>query len=170
MNITCRELNATDLEQIRNLLEHEAPNQWNHLTAETIARQIDLLAAGGASASVLEENEILGVAIMLIGGNCPDTMEKYALIDDIAFIQDVVVGQRFVGKGYGSGLLRASLDRARELGCRAVYLERHEENLASAGMMRKAGFEHVETFHDPDRRTSGSRNTTVMRYVIKTLQ
>ena len=166
MHVACRELQSVDLEQIQGLLKHEAPNQWNHLTPETISSQIDLLGAGEASAAVLEADRIYSVAVMLTGGHCPSSMRKYALTDDMAFIQDVVVGRQFVGKGYGSELLKASVERAKQLGCRAVYLERHEENLASAGMMRKAGFEHVETFHDPARRTSGSRKTTVMRFLF----
>jgi hypothetical protein len=46
--------------------------------------------------------------------------------------------------------------------CEKVYIERHEENLASAGMMRKASFKLVGTFYDPQKRTAGSRNTSVL--------
>ena len=51
--------------------------------------------------------------------------------------------------------------RKRDL--KEVFIERHEENLASAGMMRKAAFSHVETFHDPAKRTSGSRNSSILK-------
>lgn len=42
-----------------------------------------------------------------------------------------------------------------------VFIERHEENAGSAGMMRKAGFREVRTFNDPERRATGSRRTTL---------
>ena len=47
------------------------------------------------------------------------------------------------------------------MGVDAVFVDRHEENLASAGMMRKAGFTEVETYADPRRRPHGSGRTTV---------
>lgn len=56
--------------------------------------------------------------------------------------------------------LRSSINGGHE-----IYIERHEENLASAGMMYKLGFDIVETFYDPEKRDHGSRNTAIM--VIK---
>ncbi len=46
-------------------------------------------------------------------------------------------------------------------GIEDVYIDRHEENLASAGMMRKAGFVELETYADPARRPNGSGRSTV---------
>ena len=46
----------------------------------------------------------------------------------------------------------------------ALLIDRHEENLASAGMMRKAGFVTLKTYLDLERRDYGSRKTTVMAY------
>ncbi|KZN44401.1 hypothetical protein [Pseudoalteromonas luteoviolacea] len=45
-------------------------------------------------------------------------------------------------------------------------IERHEENLASAGMMKNAGFTIYETFHDPDKRSSGRQNSVVLGYIL----
>jgi hypothetical protein len=47
-----------------------------------------------------------------------------------------------------------------------LLIDRHEENLASAGMMRKAGFTELRTFVDLQRRDYGSRKTTVMGYPL----
>jgi len=33
-------------------------------------------------------------------------------------------------------------------------------------MMRKAGFQVIDTFHDPDKRSSGSRKTAILQYNI----
>jgi L-amino acid N-acyltransferase YncA len=48
-------------------------------------------------------------------------------------------------------------------GLKDVYIDRHEENAASAGMMRKGGFVEVDTFAEPARRPHGSGRTTVCR-------
>jgi hypothetical protein len=48
-----------------------------------------------------------------------------------------------------------------------VFIERHEENPGSAGMMSKAGFVEIDTCHDPARRALGSRRTTVCRLSIR---
>lgn len=66
------------------------------------------------------------------------------------------------GKGLGCKLLLEAVSLAGGVGCRAVYIERHEENAASAGMMRNVGFEEVDKFYDPQKRSSGSGNTTVL--------
>jgi len=48
-----------------------------------------------------------------------------------------------------------------KLGADVVFIDRHEENLASAGMMRAAGFVEIDTYADPRRRPHGSGRTTV---------
>jgi len=48
-----------------------------------------------------------------------------------------------------------------------LLVDRHEENLASAGMMRKAGFDGVAHLYvDLARRDYGSRKTTVMGFTL----
>ncbi|MFT5259188.1 MAG: ribosomal protein S18 acetylase RimI-like enzyme [Saprospiraceae bacterium] len=161
--IITRILAEKDYAEIQHLLETQARNDWNHITSKTISQQFELLRSGNAIASVFEAQQVAGVSIMLLGDSCFKAMAKYAKLGEMAFIQDVVVHEGHAGKGLGSKLLLESIQQASQRGYKAVYLERHEENLASAGMMRKVGFDEVETFYDPNRRVSGSRNTTVMK-------
>jgi ribosomal protein S18 acetylase RimI-like enzyme len=79
------------------------------------------------------------------------------------YICEVVVHRQFQGGGLGTALLREAITCLIEQGFREIYIERHEENAASAGMMRNAGFMEIATFHDPARRKHGSRCTTVCR-------
>ena len=65
------------------------------------------------------------------------------------------------GQGLGSRLLGESVKFLAEQGVQDIYIDRHEENAASAGMMRKAGFVELDTFPDPARRPSGSGRTTL---------
>ena len=151
---------------MRELLLKEGTNEWNYITDESIEHQFKLIQDGKALAVLAEEGEILGFAIVIFKGSCPSKLSKYEQVSTIAYINDVVIASNQSGKGLGTRLLKESIRLAGVEKCSKVYIERHEENLASAGMMRKAGFELVETFNDPDKRTSGSRNTTVQSICI----
>ena len=83
------------------------------------------------------------------------------------YVGEAVVHREHAGKGLGSRLLKEVLAALAGEDCKEIYIERHEENLASAGMMRKAGFTEVATFDDPQRRSSGSRRTTVCRIILE---
>ncbi|MEP1469342.1 MAG: GNAT family N-acetyltransferase [Halieaceae bacterium] len=162
MNIASRKLTEADLEQMKTLLFNEGPNEWNYLTEESVNEQLTLIREGQALAVVAEDNEIMGFAVLIFGSACPEKLSSYQSLDEIAYINDVVVSQRLSGQGVGTKLLLKCSSIAKDKNFNAVYIERHEENLASAGMMRKAGFELVETTYDPAKRFSGSRNTSIL--------
>jgi ribosomal protein S18 acetylase RimI-like enzyme len=75
-----------------------------------------------------------------------------------------VVRRERTGQGLGTRLLREALAALSSMGVDAVFIDRHEENIASAGMMRRAGFMELETYADPRRRPNGSGRTTVCRF------
>ena len=70
----------------------------------------------------------------------------------------------WVGQGLGTRLLREALASLSSRGVSSVFIDRHEENLASAGMMRRAGFVEMDTYADPRRHPHGSGRTTVCCY------
>jgi len=59
-------------------------------------------------------------------------------------IVEGVVDRQFAGQGVGSRLTEMCKQALRAAGITRIYVERHAENLASAGAMRKAGFVEVE--------------------------
>ncbi|GAA0348781.1 hypothetical protein GCM10009092_11450 [Bowmanella denitrificans] len=67
------------------------------------------------------------------------------------------------GQGIATQLLINCLGQAEKKHARVVLIERHEENLASAGMMKKAGFYIIDRFYDPDKRESGSRCSVIFQ-------
>ncbi len=67
------------------------------------------------------------------------------------------------GGVWARALLKQALALLAAQGVYTVYIDRHEENAASAGMMRKAGFVEIDTFAEPARRPHGSGRTTVCR-------
>jgi len=162
MKVHSRPLNAADFEQMRKILLRDGPNEWNYITTESIDLQFQLIRDGKALAVLAEENEITGFAILIFKEACPSKLGQYSDLSTMAYINDVVVNINFSGKGIGSTLLQKAIELAHKEQCEKVYIERHEENLASAGMMRKASFQIVNTFYDPKKRTTGSRNTSVL--------
>ncbi len=138
-------------------------NQWNYLPEEGIAAEFQCLNSGEAIAFIAEDTNMVGFAISLLSQACPEYLWKYTPLSKIMFIADVVVGADHAGKGIGSELLKLSIAQSVTLRCESVFIERHEENLASAAMMNRAGFTLVETFYDPGKRHSGSQNSSILK-------
>jgi RimJ/RimL family protein N-acetyltransferase len=162
VKIHTRQLYAADFEQMRKVLLTDGPNEWNYITDESIEQQFQLIRDGKAIAVLAEENEIVGFAILIFKESCPSKLSQYSRLSSMGYINDVVVSTMYAGKGLGCELLKKAIELARNQQCEQVYIERHEENLASAGMMRKAAFELIDTFYDPNKRDAGSRNTSVL--------
>lgn len=162
MKIHSRPLQIADFEQIKKILYRDGLNDWNYLTAESVEAQFQLIREGTALAVLAETDEIIGFAILIFKQACPEKLCQYADLSTLAYINDVAVNALYRGQGIGSRLLNKSIEIARHAQCDQVFIERHEENLASAGMMRKAAFSVVDTFYDPQRRTVGSRNTALL--------
>ncbi|MGO2511141.1 GNAT family N-acetyltransferase [Marinomonas polaris] len=115
---------------------------------------VDSLGAGS--------NQIIGFAVLIDGAVSPDYLTKYSALNELCFIGDVVVSSAYSGQGIATKLLECCIEKSKEKRATVVLIERHEENLASAGMMRKAGFKVVETFYDPTKRSAGSRKTSIL--------
>jgi len=162
MQVHTRLLNENDFIQMRKVLLRDGPNKWNYITDESIDTQFQLIRDGKAIAVLAEEDEIAGFAILIFKTACPTMLARYCDLSTIAYINDVVVNINHSGKGIGCALLLKAIALAKQEQCEKVYIERHEENLASAGMMRKASFEIIDTFDDPIKRTTGSNKTSVL--------
>ena len=62
-----------------------------------------------------------------------------------AWIEDVIVDESSGGQGIGGQLVRAMLERARELACVTVDLTSRPDRAAANGLYRKLGFEQRDT-------------------------
>ena len=69
--------------------------------------------------------------------------------------------ENMAGRFDGASLAQAACDALATRGITWITADRHEENAASAGMMRRAGLVLISTFDDPERRPHGSRRTSV---------
>lgn len=158
-----------ELADVKALLWEQGPNEWNYLTEEGVDAEFSLIEQGSAAAMVAvdsDKDQIIGFAILMDGKVSPDYLAKYYALGDICYIGDVVVSGAYSGQGIATKLLECCIEKSKEKRAGVVLIERHEENLASAGMMRKAGFQPVDTFYDPEKRSVGSRKTAILGYKI----
>ena len=190
--IEFRDASVAELDNLKTFLFEHGPNPWNHLPVAGVDEELALIAQGKASALMaVEQNELLGFAIFYHSDTLPSRYLQYTGGQQPAiYISEVVVHKAHAGQGIGNQLLIKIIERANPLmessadaeivagaaeadgagmiaGAKettALLIDRHEENLASAGMMRKAGFVTLKTYLDLERRDYGSRKTTVMAY------
>lgn len=143
------------------IFEHGA-NPWNYLPQEAVLGHLHGIVEGSVQAVVAEQaGELVGFVTYLHSSNCRDYQPAQRRDLPQGYIGEAVVHRDLTGQGFGARLLGEAVSRLVEQGVRDIYIERHEENSASAGMMRKAGFVEVCTFSDPERRANGSRRTTL---------
>ncbi|MDG1311508.1 MAG: GNAT family N-acetyltransferase [Porticoccaceae bacterium] len=163
--ITYRLALRAELAQLKTFLFEHGPNPWNHLPVDGIDYEFDLIAQEKASALMtVDGDKLVGFAIFYHPKTLPEKYLQYSGSESAVYIAEVLVQRRCRSQGIGHNLLSLIIDRAPDLGASMLLIDRHEENLASAGMMRKAGFVELSTYLDLDRRDYGSRKTTVMGY------
>ncbi len=149
------------------LLDHGA-NPWNHLPEDGIRESLSAVAQGnGEVLLACDSSTIVGLCIFFYPSALPEKYQQYAKSQSSVYVSEVTVHRDYAGQGIGFELLRQTIAGAEALGAMLVLIDRHEENLASAGMMRKAGFVELRTFVDLERRNYGSRKTTVMGYQLR---
>ena len=166
--IAHRLADTADHKAMEEFILTHGPNDWNYLTPANLANEFAALESGRAVAVLaLVDGVLAGYAVLNPGcGRFTEDAPAGTPPDAIAYIGNVVADQAMAGQGIGTGLLKIALDEARARGQRVVFIERHEENPGSAGMMRKTGFEIVRVYDDPARRWSGSRRSALCRYLL----
>jgi len=159
--------NATpsDAERLLAFLFEHARNPWNYLPEQPLREHFAGLADGKVEALMAYvDGELAGFVSFQTSRYFARYQPAGTRDRPHGYISEAAVHPGYAGKGLGSLLLGAAVRRLEGLGVDAVFIDRHEENAASAGMMRKAGFVEVDTYADPDRRPEGSGRTTVCVY------
>ena len=143
------------------IFEHGA-NIWNYLPEDGIREHLDDIAQGRAFGVLApEEGQLIGAVTFGLSTDFDHYRPPQARGTPQGYVSEAVVRRDRTGQGWGTRLLRLALVELGKLGAERVFIDRHEENLASAGMMRAAGFVEIDTYADPRRRPHGSGRTTV---------
>ncbi len=159
-----RLVNATpaDADRLLAFLFEHARNPWNYLPEQPLRAHFAGLAEGRVEALMaLVDGELAGFVSFQKSRYFARYQPPEARDQPHGYISEAAVHPRHAGRGLGAALLNAAVQRLREQGASPVFIDRHEENAASAGMMRKAGFVEVDSYADPERRPNGSGRTTV---------
>jgi len=165
-DIALRTADANDVSLMKAFIFEHGVNQWNFLPEAEVSSHLAAIARGRTHAVIAEvDGRLAGFATYMVSKDLA-RYQSPAHAGTHGYICEAVVARQYTGKGIGARMLHEAIARLAGMGCREIYIERHEENRASAGMMRKAGFVEVDTFDDPERRANGSRRTTVCRVVI----
>lgn len=153
---------AADCVALQQLILTHGPNDWNYLPADGVELTLQQLAAGAVQGLLAEqEGRLLGVMLFVVSDRYPDYRPAEIAAEQAGFLIEAVISRDCAGMGLGSRLLLAVCDALQAQGCRWICADRHQQNAASAGMMRKAGFAELGSYDDPAHRWSGSRHTTV---------
>jgi len=148
------------------ILDHGA-NLWNYLPEEGIRAHIDDLAHGRAyGVLALQDGQILGAVTYSLSTGFERYLQPPLRGTAQGYVNEAVVRRDQAGRGWGTRLLQQALASLAAMGVQKVFIDRHEENLASAAMMRRAGFVTLQTYADPNRRPHGSRRTTVCCFSV----
>ena len=161
--ITYRHALASELKELKSFLFEHGTNPWNHLPIDGVDKEFNLVMTGAASMLVAVDNaQFLGFAIFYHPDSLPSQYLQYTRSQPTLYIAEAVVHKEYTGQGIGHHLLCAIIEQATNFNASLLLIDRHEQNMASAGMMRKAGFELVTIYSDPQRRDYGSCNTAVL--------
>jgi len=153
---------AQDLPALHDLIFDHGANIWNYLPEEGIREHLDDIAQGRAQGVLaLEQGQLIGAVTFGLSTDFDRYLPEQARGTPQGYVSEAVVRRDRTGQGWGTRLLRQALVELGKLGADMVFIDRHEENLASAGMMRAAGFVEIDTYADPRRRPHGSGRTTV---------
>jgi len=147
---------------IGELLREHGPNPWNWLPEDAVTATLAAMAAGqGGAMLAWAGGDIIGALIWRPDDPYPAMRPVDIPASQAAYLAEAVVHRDYAGRGLGGRLLRELNGRLAERGIRWLTAERHEENLGSAGMMRKAGYKVLSAYDDPQRRHAGNRRTAV---------
>ena len=167
MRISFLPARAEHLGALQSLILDHGANVWNWLPEDGIAQHMQDIAAAKAQAWLaMDGSELVGAVTFCSTHSFARYQSAVRQNALHGYICEAVVRRDQAGRGLGAQLLEQAVASLKAQGLQEIYIDRHEENAASAVMMRKAGFKELETFAEPGRRPHGSGCTTVCRRLV----
>ncbi len=164
-NLIFRRAGSADILPLYTFIYEHGVNPWNYLPKDSLQNHLAEIETGLTVGIIAEVNQKM---VGFVTFSKADFFIKYESenVDplELGYIAEVVVHKNHTGKGVGTQLLEEAKALLQKQGVKRIYIDRHEENLASAGMMKKAEFRIIDTFLDSERRATGSQKTTVLRF------
>jgi len=165
-SISIRTATDIDVDEIRQLVLDHGSTQWSVFPREDLENHLVNIASGKDLALLAFSGSILaGMVSFTTGGFYTEYEPVTSEVVLTGYIVEALIHPDFARRGIGTRLLERAKVLLAGIGVSSIYAKRHEENRASAALMRKAGFKPVDVFPDP-RRTSGSCRTVVERFSV----
>ena len=153
------------LAALTDLIFAHGANVWNYLPEDGIREHLEHVVQGrDHGVLALQDGQLLGAVTFGLSTDFDAYLPAHSRGTPQGYVSEAVVRRERTGQGLGTRLLREALAVLSTMGVYTVFIDRHDENRASAGMMRRAGFVELETYLDPRRRPHGSGRTTVCRF------
>ena len=105
-----------------------------HLTLDYLKKMIDNPLT--VIFVALDDNHIIGMATMITYHK----LSKYK-----AFVEDVAVHEKYRRKGIGKSLMKAVIDKAKELRIDTIHLTSNSKRVAANMLYQKLGFRKYDT-------------------------
>ena len=161
-DFTIEVASADHLQALQALIFDHGANVWNYLPEDGIREHIDDIVHGRAHGVLaMQEGAMLGAVTYCLSTDFDRHLTAPLQGRPQGYVSEAVVRRDQTGRGVGTRLLKEALASLATMGVQMVFIDRHEENLASAAMMRRAGFVELDTYADLRRRPHGSGRTTV---------
>jgi L-amino acid N-acyltransferase YncA len=166
-DLVIRKAQSLDVPAMYAFIFEHGVNPWNYLSHQYIGAHLAEIESGKTQGLLIRlEGEIAGLTTFMSSTEQAHYQAPAYCGSAHGYISEAVVHRERTCCGIGATLLRAAVVELAAQGHKEIYAERHEENKASAGMMRKAGFVEIDVFEDLERRAAGSRRTSVSRLIL----
>jgi GNAT superfamily N-acetyltransferase len=146
-DILVREATKSDLPAIGKLLEEltDAIDNTEGIDAGIAIKNCERLLRNAGSHFLVAARE--GKPVGLINFAVRQTILHRS---PSALIDEVVVAERYRGKGVGRQLVQAAIEKCRQLGCCEVEVSTEKTNLEARKFYKKCGFEERGTLFEAD--------------------
>lgn len=159
---------TSDVQDVEKLFSSHYPSNLTSKdpgSADRLRKELEGIQGGSTILVVALQSEvIIGAALAVTNRNLsryePDSCRP------IGYLSKSVVHTDCRRRGIGGALVAARIAELKKRGVDVIYSSHHADNIGSAKALDAHGFEYVETYHDPEKRPTGTRMTSVRRLVV----
>ncbi len=160
------EIVRPDVDTLHQFFMNHGVNEWNYLPPHELRAHLELTHLDKVRlVAAFQSGNLVGIATYEVGDFYPHLRDDSKRAQPAGYVSEVTIHRDHQCQGLGAKFLFYIAEILREEGVREVFAKRHEENLGSAGIMKKVGFKIRDVFEDPIR-TSGSRRTVVEQLLL----
>ena len=126
--IKMRAAKTSEFEKLQQFLVSQGSNPWNYLPKEAVTDQFQRLNIGQDKCIVaLQNTTVVGLVIYRQPGDIPIFFEHHISFKKAIYVAEVVVHNKWSGRGIGTDLLNEVSSIAQLLSVEQLLADRHEQ-------------------------------------------